>query len=292
MEGPEPDGSGPSPIPSRIGSDNIVGMGAACRKDLGKPDNRGQYTERPKQESRFDPPPAVPPLEEVLASAARLQTLVPDAVLVGGSAAAFHAKHRLSTDHDHVLTDLRDRFETVLEALEADPEFVLNRMSAGKIILGRLDGIEVGVRQLIRERPLEVEAHNLPNGSVIRVPTRDETLRIKAYMIVKRNQVRDYLDVAALSDALGVAHAAQVLAGADDYYTDPKKDGSPFSGQLVHQLGMPRPQDVSQTKSLDRYKGLVSKWHDWGKVVDQLRSVAAHMLGDNTCRDDERGDGV
>lgn len=229
-------------------------------------------------------------MEEVLASAARLQALVPDAVLVGGSAAAFHAKHRLSTDHDHVLADLRDRFETVLEALEADPEFVLNRMTAGKIILGRLDGIEVGVRQLTRERPLEVEAHDLPDGSVIRVPTRDETLRIKAYMIVKRNQVRDYLDVAALSDTLGVGHAADVLAGADDYYTDPKKEGSPFSGQLVHQLGKPRPQDVSQTRSLNQYKGLVSKWHDWNRVVDQLRSVAAHMLSSNTHRDAERGD--
>jgi hypothetical protein len=45
-------------------------------------------------------------LELVLRSAAQLQRLVPDAVLVGGSAAALHARHRLSFDHAHVLTDL------------------------------------------------------------------------------------------------------------------------------------------------------------------------------------------
>lgn len=47
----------------------------------------------------------------MLASAARLQAVVPDAVLVGGSAAALHAGHRESFDHDHVLPDLADRSE-------------------------------------------------------------------------------------------------------------------------------------------------------------------------------------
>ena len=42
-------------------------------------------------------------LVRVLESAARLQEVVPDAVLVGGSAAALWASHRTSFDHDHVL---------------------------------------------------------------------------------------------------------------------------------------------------------------------------------------------
>ena len=41
-----------------------------------------------------------PGLAELLASAARLQALVPDAVLVGGTAAAVHAHHRVSFAHD------------------------------------------------------------------------------------------------------------------------------------------------------------------------------------------------
>jgi hypothetical protein len=63
--------------------------------------------------------PRSPTLRQVLASAARLQEVVPDAVLVGGSAAALHAGHRDSFDHDHVVADLVDRYESVLEAVEA-----------------------------------------------------------------------------------------------------------------------------------------------------------------------------
>lgn len=54
----------------------------------------------------------------VYEAAARLQELVPDAVLVGGSAAAYHAGHRVSLDDDHVVADLRERFDHVLKALE------------------------------------------------------------------------------------------------------------------------------------------------------------------------------
>lgn len=219
-----------------------------------------------------------PALEEVLASAARLQRLVPDAVLVGGTAAASHAHHRLSTDHDPVLSDLQDRFDAVLDALEADPQFVLNRLTPGKIILGQLDGVEVGIRQLIRRRPLEVEDHLLGNGATVRVPTLDETLRIKAYLIVKRNVVRDYLDVAALSAIAGIPRAATVLAGADEYYTDPRQGDRSFSAQLVQQLGNPRPHDTTQVSRLSNYKGLIARWQDWQAVCAQLQELAAHIL--------------
>ncbi len=91
----------------------------------------------------------------MLESAARLQSIVPDAVLVGGSAAALWASHRTSFDHDHVLADLNVRFGAVLEAIEATEGWVTNRVTPGKIILGELGDIESGVRQLIRTRPLE-----------------------------------------------------------------------------------------------------------------------------------------
>ncbi len=116
-------------------------------------------------------------LEDVLESAAHLRRLVPDAVLVGGYAVAFYAHHRRSTDHDHVVADLRDRFDLVMDALERDGDFVLNRATPGKIILQERGGIEAGVRQLIRARPLEVQQVDLPSGSVITVPTVDEIAR-------------------------------------------------------------------------------------------------------------------
>jgi hypothetical protein len=220
---------------------------------------------------------ARPELVRVLESAARLQEVVPDAVLVGGSAAALWANHRFS--YDHVLQDLADRFDAVLEAIEATDGWVTNRVTPGKIILGELGDIETGVRQLIRNRPLEVTEVELPSGHVLRVPTPDETLRIKGYLIVRRNQVRDYLDVAALSDRYGIAHAADVLRHIDAYYSDqrgPESEG--VATQLARQLAYPKPADARTIGQLGRYKGLDARWTDWRNVTDVCRSLAAEIV--------------
>lgn len=219
-----------------------------------------------------------PDLLRVLESAARLQDLVPDSVLVGDSAAALWADHRSSFDHDHVLADLSARFDAVLEAIEATDGWVTNRITPGKIILGELGDIESGVRQLIRNIPLEVVEVTLPSGQVLRVPTPDEILRIKGYLVVRRNQVRDYLDVAALSDRLGIPHAAAVLRTVDDYYADQR--GSESQGvatQLARQLAEPRPADTRTITQLARYKQLDRRWTDWTNVTDICRSVAVEM---------------
>lgn len=221
---------------------------------------------------------ASPELLAVLESASRLQQLVPDAVLVGGSAAALYAGHRDSYDHDHVLTDLRDRFDVVLEALESEGEWVTNRVVPGKIILGQLGDIEAGVRQLIRTRPLETTRITLPSGRELTVPTAEETLRIKGFLIVRRNQTRDYLDVAALSDRYGIQEAAGVLARMDDYYADQHGGGRGVAAQLVRQLGDPRPKDSSVTKQLGSYRNLAARWASWEEVRAACRALAAAML--------------
>ena len=215
---------------------------------------------------------------DVLRSAARLQQLVPDAVLVGGSAAVLYAGHRASYDHDHVLADLASRFEAVLGALESDPEWVLNRAVPGKILLGSLGDIEVGIRQLIRRRPLETQVVEVPGGGSIVAPTPEETLRIKAYLLVKRNQTRDYIDVAALSDRFGIQWAATTLADIDEYYDEDADGQASVAGQVLRQLGQPRPQDSRTTATLGRYKELAPKWQSWGAVVRQCQAVADAML--------------
>lgn len=217
-------------------------------------------------------------LEEVLRSAARLQELVPDAVLVGGTAAALYAGHRDSTDHDHVVADLSDRFDAVLEALESDPDWILNRATPGKIILGSLGDIETGIRQLIRRRPLETQAVTIADGTSLIVPTPAETLRIKAYLIVKRNQTRDFLGVAALSDRFGTDWSAGVLAGIDDYYDASAGDGTAVASQLVRQLGEPRPKDHRTVGQLPAYKNLAVRWQSWQSVVAQCQALADAML--------------
>ena len=214
----------------------------------------------------------------VLESASRLQQMVPDTVLVGGSAAALYAGHRDSYDHDHILADLRDRFDVVLEALESEGEWVTNRVIPGKIILGQLGDIEAGVRQMIRTRPLETAKITLPSGRVLTVPTAEETLRIKGFLIVRRNQTRDYLDVAALADRYGLQAAAGVLARIDDCYTDQHGAGRGVAAQLARQLADPRPKDPSVTRQLDTYRSLASRWTDWREVRSVCGQLAAQML--------------
>ncbi|MEU4313537.1 nucleotidyl transferase AbiEii/AbiGii toxin family protein [Nocardia sp. NPDC024068] len=218
-------------------------------------------------------------LAAVLESAARLQELVPDAVLVGGSAAALYAGHRDSFDHDHVLSDLRDRFDMVLEAIESEGEWVTNRVRPGKLILGRLGDIEAGVRQLIRTRPLEAAVVEVQSGRSLQVPTPEETLRIKAFLMVRRNQTRDYLDVAALSEQMGTVEAAAVLDQIDQYYADQRLEGVPVSTQVARQLADPRPADVSVTRQLPAYRNLDRRWHEWSRVRAQCRDVAVVIAG-------------
>jgi hypothetical protein len=224
------------------------------------------------------PATASPDLVAVLESASRLQQMVPDAVLVGGSAAALYADHRDSYDHDHVLADLRERFDVVLEALESEGEWVTNRVVPGKVILGRLGDIEAGVRQMIRTRPLEIAHITLPSGRVLTIPTAAETLRIKGFLIVRRNQTRDYLDVAALADRYGLHEAAGVLARIDDCYADQHGEGRGVAAQLARQLADPRPKDSSVTRQLDAYRNLAPRWTDWAEVRSVSQELAAEML--------------
>lgn len=217
-------------------------------------------------------------LARVLESAAFLQARVPDAVLVGGSAAALYAGHRESMDHDHALADLAERFDLVLEALESTDGWVTNRVVPGKIILGALGDIEAGVRQLIRKLPLETTQFELADGSAVVVPTWAETLRIKAFLIVARNQVRAFLDVAALADQGGVKQAGAVLAGIDSYYADQHESDDGVATQLVRQLADPRPADHRVTGELEHYKGLKARWQDWRSVVGICRELADAIL--------------
>jgi Nucleotidyl transferase AbiEii toxin, Type IV TA system len=213
----------------------------------------------------------------LLESAAHLQRLVPGAVLVGGSAAILYADHRESRDHDHVVSDLADRFEMVLEAVEEDEGWATNRVTPGKVILGNLDGIEAGVRQMLRKTPLEVTAVTVPSGGEVTVPTVEETLRIKAFLIVRRNQARDYLDLAALSDRVGVERAAEVLSGIDDYYADQNDSDEGIASQLVRQLSDPQPADSAVIDQLPSYRRLRKRWSDWDAVTEVLGAVAAGM---------------
>lgn len=222
-----------------------------------------------------------PTLRKVLASAARLQEVVPDAVLVGGSAAALHAGHRDSFDHDHVLADLVDRYQAVLEAVEATEGWATS-VRASKppfTIMGSLGGVEAGLRQMRRQRPLETCEIELGDGAVVVAPTAAEALRVKAYLVVQRNVVRDYLDVVALADHLGEDAAVDVLSNIDAYYVDRSGETGSVLTSLVAALADPQPRDTDVTGELPRYKGLDERWHAWEDVVAACRGLALRLAG-------------
>lgn len=208
------------------------------------------------------PSSTLPEWEQVLSSAARLQQILPHAVLVGGTASALYAGHRISTDADHVLTDLRERFDAVLGQLESVAGWKTARINRPVQILGSLDGIETGVRQLIRDEPLEttqVECF----GHHVTVPTEAEILRIKAVLILMRNAARDYLDFVALADHMGDERVVAALRRFDLLYPQPNEESALH--QLQIQLANPLPYDL-EGNSLAEYKNLESRWHDWGSV--------------------------
>jgi hypothetical protein len=210
-----------------------------------------------------------PDLRRVLESAARLQRVVPDAVLVGGSAAAYHARHRVSFDHDHVLRDLTERYQAVLEAVEATDGWATSVRASRPpfTIMGRLGGVEAGLRQLRRAAPLETVRIEIPGVGVVVAPTPAETLRVKAY-----------LDVVALADRLGPDEAARVLADLDRYYADRSDDEEPVATALIERLAAPSPRDARVIQELAAYKGLDPRWHSWPAVVAACRDLADRIL--------------
>lgn len=132
---------------------------------------------RDKQDSSSEDS-LLPDWKRLLAAERQLQLLVPGTVMVRGTAVALHAGHRMSRDADHVPEDLRDRFDEVLEELESVAGWSTARVRRPVLILGRLEGIETGIRQLRRTRPLETETI-----LGLRVPTLPEMARIKAWLL-------------------------------------------------------------------------------------------------------------
>jgi len=217
--------------------------------------------------------------ERLIDVAAEFGLRHPDAVLVGGTVAAFYAGHRISLDADFVLTDLRARFDQLVSALESDPDWVTARLKSPVLILRKFKGVETGLRQLRRGRPLETTRISI-RGKHLRIPTLAETLRIKGWLAVSRNSTRDYLGLAALSAHTGFAAAARALADLDGCYQDVYRPDAArdvsIALQLARQLVEPAPYDFDTT-DLPNYKRLDARWQDWSSVRTQLRALAVAL---------------
>lgn len=213
----------------------------------------------------------------MLAQAALLQTKIPGAVLVGGTAAALHAQHRYSLDHDHVVRELSKHYDQAIAALESIVGWRTTRRVRGRLVLGQSGGIDAGLRNLRRSAPLETTTLQLPDGGTLRVPTVEEMLRIKAFLLVERNAVRDYLDVAALSHRLGLSESARTLDRMNELYGEFAGEGGDMLSSILVKLSEPDPYDLTEVDLME-YKGIVAPWKDWRAVVDQCRALAVALL--------------
>ena len=159
---------------------------------------------------------------DTIKASARLEQMVPDAVLVG-------------TAEDQSPALLLFKLLHVLEALE------LHSPPSGSLM-----GVETTIRQLTRRRPWEVEAA-VVDGVDIRVPSRAEALRASGSLILLRNAVTDYYRFSYWANQLdsGTADAPKrVLRSMDAYYEDQQGPGGQrISLQLAKQLAYPMPHD-------------------------------------------------
>ena len=214
--------------------------------------------------------------EDLLAAERHLQALVPGSVLVGGTAAALHAGHRVSFDGDHVVEDLRERFDEVLADLEAAAGWQTSRVRRPVLILGQLDGVLTGIRQLRRVKPLETE-----KVAGLRVPTLAEMARIKAWLLATRFTTRDYLDAVVLFERLGEKRVRDALRRLDELY--PQPSGASVLAEVVERLGSARPADLAEI-DLVSYRGLLPPWNDWPYVSARgriwARALADALLGE------------
>lgn len=204
--------------------------------------------------------------EKLLAAERHLQQLVPGTVLVGGTAAALHAAHRVSQDGDHALEDLRLRFDEVLSTLESVAGWRTERVQRPVLIWGQLDGILTGIRQLRRIRPLETEI-----VQELRVPTLAEMARIKAWLLTTRHTVRDYLDLVVLLERLGEAGACEAMRSFDEIYR--QDSGASPLVEAIERLASASPSDLARVE-LQTYRELRAPWNDWSHLATRGRHWA------------------
>ena len=139
------------------------------------------------------------------------------------------------------------------------------------LILGSLDGVLTGIRQLRRVRPLETE-----EIADLRIPTLAEMARIKAWLLATRLTTRDYLDTVVLFERLGEAGVRSALDSLDEIY--PQASGASVLSEVAERLGAARPLDAAKVE-LASYRDLKPPWNDWRHVAARGR-VWARLLAD------------
>ncbi|MDR1079684.1 MAG: hypothetical protein LBQ79_01630 [Deltaproteobacteria bacterium] len=203
---------------------------------------------------------AIPEWDAALTAICRSQTSLAD----GGPAVAALGGMKWS----EILT----KFESVScyrESLFKSP--MLNAEQFGQF--------ETCIRHLSRSMPLETVVAEYDGGR-LEVPTDAEILRLKSALVLLRNGMRDYLDLAIFSSRLGSLESAEALKDLDRIY--PLSNGESVLNQMLNQLSSLRPFDFSE-ESLQSCENLPPEWRIWDRTVAVLRKLAIDMF-DASCQ--------
>lgn len=214
-------------------------------------------------------------LAEVIKAGIKANREVPGSVAVGGSVCSLFTHHRESTDIDFVITDLSRRFESVREHLLELPEWKESRVHVPVLILGSLQGIEIGFRQLRRSIPLETQIIETPDGKLV-VPTIEELLRIKAFLTYNRNATRDFVDFAELSVLFEIHEVGEILIDLDERFSWEKQPS--IIVEVAKKLLLPSPFDLDDSKSgFAQLRFIDPRLKTWKEVAVQCKAVGENL---------------
>ena len=111
-------------------------------------------------------------------------------------------------------------------------------------------------------------------------------MRIKGVLVLRRNATRDYVDFAALADALGSTRAASSFERFDRLH--PQKSGESSLQRMLVQLTCPQPFDLEE-QDLSEYKELARRWHPWSEIegvcVRLARAIFDHVCESSAARE-------
>jgi len=149
----------------------------------------------------------------------------------------------------HPVTMWRGRLAVALDALETETE--VERLS-----------------------PVETTNVQLPTGDRLQIPTGAETLRLKSYLVLCRNNRSDYAELADLVDCMNLDNAALVLAGIDGYYSSGQPHRQWIATQLVRRLADPVPTDAAD----DERWSTPDATAEWDDIRTRCLSLAVATL--------------
>ena len=106
------------------------------------------------------------------------------------------------------------------------------------------------------------------------VPTPEETLRIKVFMCTDRQATRDFVDVAALTEHIGIERATLALSYLNQIYA-----GVGNQSRLTRFAEVARQQPIDlDTVDLSSYRGIQPPYDEWEHVAHVCRQLADEML--------------